>query len=301
MPQFFSNKRLILLLVGVIFLVALISFSLRDRQNASLPEQIIKDTVGFGQSLVAKPASYITGWINNVDALLNTYDENKRLKSRLEEFGTLQAKVNELKIENDKLKSLIGNKGDLRNFDSIKANVIARNPDQWEEKLILNEGSMSGVKANMAVLTAEGLVGKIVQTTPYTSQVELLSTNNTNYRVSAVVATKKSEAFGLVEGFDAKRGELILKRIDSSLPVKKGDKVTTSGLGGIFPKGVLIGEIKKVSTDDFGLTKLAYVKPAADFSMLDHVIIAKRQSMSVNGSDGNNTNTPITTGTGAGN
>lgn len=301
MPQFFSNKRLILLLVGVIFLVALISFSLRDRQNASLPEQIIKDTVGFGQSIVAKPASYITGFINNVDSLMNTYDENKRLKSRLEEFGTLQAKVNELKVENDKLKDLVGKKDDLRNFNPIQANVIARNPDQWEEKLILNEGSISGVKVNMAVLTSKGLIGKIVQTTPYTSQVELLSTNNTNYRVSAVVATKKSEAFGLIEGFDAKSGELILKRIDSSLPVKKGDKVSTSGLGGIFPKGVLIGEITKVSTDDYGLTKLAYVKPAADFSMLDHVIIANRQSMSIDGSDGNNTNKAITTNAGAGN
>lgn len=298
MPQFFSNKRLILLLVGVIFLVALISFSLRDRQNASLPEQIIKDTVGFGQSIVAKPASYLTGFVNNVDELLNTYDENKRLKSRLEEFGTLQAKVNELKVENDKLKDLVGKKDDLRSFNPIQANVIARNPDQWEEKLILNAGSMDGVKVNMAVLTSKGLIGKIVQTTPYTSQVELLSTNNSNYRVSAVVANKKSEAFGLVEGFDSKRGQLILKRIDSSLPVKKGDKVTTSGLGGIFPKGVLIGEITKVSTDDYGLTKLAYIKPAADFSMLDHVIIAKRQSISIDGSDGNNTNKMTTTGTG---
>ena len=74
--------------------------------------------------------------------------------------------------------------------------------------------------------------------------------------------------------------------------------MTTSGLGGIFPKGVLIGEVTKVSTDDFGLTKLAYVKPAADFSMLDHVVIAKRQSISVDGSDGNGTNKSITTETG---
>ncbi|AMW99493.1 rod shape-determining protein MreC [Rummeliibacillus stabekisii] len=288
MPQFFSNKRLILLLVGVILLVALISFTLRDRQ-ASLPEQIIKDTVGFGQSIVAKPASYITGLVNNVDDLMNTYEENKRLKSRLEEFGTLQAKVNELKVENDKLKDLVDKKDDLRNFNPIQANVIARNPDQWEEKLNLNEGSMNGVKVNMAVLTSKGLIGKIVQTTPYTSQVELLSTNNTNYRVSAVIANKKTEAFGLIEGFDPKRSELVLKRIDSSLAVKKGDKVTTSGLGGIFPKGILIGEVTKVSTDDYGLTKLAYVKPAADFSMLDHVVIAKRQSIAIDGSDGANT------------
>ncbi|MGE7622830.1 rod shape-determining protein MreC [Viridibacillus sp. NPDC096237] len=289
MPQFFSNKRLILLLVGVIFLVALISFSLRDRQNASLPEQIIKDTVGFGQSIVSKPAHYITGIFNNVDALLKTYDENKRLKSRLEEFAVLQGEVNDLKIENDKVRAIIDKKADLKKFNPIQATVIARNPDQWEEKLILDQGTMDGIKVNMAVRTSEGLIGKIVQTTPYTSEVELLTTNNPNYRVSAVVANKK-QVFGLIEGFDEKRNELILKRIDSSLNVKKGDKVMTSGLGGIFPKGILIGEVTKVTTDDYGLTKLAYVKPAANFSMLDHVIIAKRESINIDGSDGNSTN-----------
>ena len=70
MPRFFSNKRLILLLVGVIVLVALISFSLKDRQNASLPEQIVKDVVGFGQSLFSKPAHYITGVIGNIDGII---------------------------------------------------------------------------------------------------------------------------------------------------------------------------------------------------------------------------------------
>lgn len=290
MPQFLSNKRLIFLLIGVILLVALISWTLSDRDKVSLPEQIIKDTVGLGQNIVAKPAGYVTGLINSVDDLLNAYDENKRLKSRLEEFGTLQAEVNELEVENKKLQKLLDKKTDLRIYDPIQANVIARNPDQWEEKLILNEGSSNGVKNNMAVLTSEGLVGKVVQTTPYTSEVELLSTNNTNYRVSATVSSKGKEARGLIEGYDAKRGELMLKRIDSKLKIKKGDKVTTSGLGGIFPKGILIGEVTKVTTDDFGLTKLAYVKPAADFQMIDHVVIAKRQAIQVDGSDGDATN-----------
>lgn len=290
MPQFLSNKRLIFLLIGVILLVALISWTLSDRDKVSLPEQIIKDTVGLGQNIVAKPAGYVTGLINSVDDLLNTYDENKRLKSRLEEFGTLQAEVNELEVENKKLQKLLDKKTDLRIYDPIQANVIARNPDQWEEKLILNEGSSNGVKNNMAVLTSEGLVGKVIQTTPYTSEVELLSTNNTNYRVSATVSSKGKEARGLIEGYDAKRGELMLKRIDSKLKIKKGDKVTTSGLGGIFPKGILIGEVTKVTTDDFGLTKLAYVKPAADFQMIDHVVIAKRQAIQVDGSDGDATN-----------
>ncbi len=293
MPQFMNRKKFIFLIIGFVVVVALISLSLSDRQKTSLPEKIVKDTVGFAQSIVAKPTNYVTGFIKDIDAMVNTYEENKRLKERLEEFGTLKAEVTELNVENARLLKLVKKQDDLRKYDPIQANVIARNPDQWEEKLILNQGSNDGVKVNMAVLTAQGLVGKIVQTTPKTAEVELLSTNNTNYRVSATIANKKKETNGLIEGYDRKNGLLIMKRIDSELSVKKGDKVTTSGLGGIFPKGILLGEVTKVETDDYGLTKSAYIKPAADFTMLDHVVIAKRSSISVDGSDGASTNKTV--------
>ena len=82
-------------------------------------------------------------------------------------------------------------KEDLREFNPIQATVIARNPDQWEEKIIIDKGEIHGVKKNMAVMTSQGLVGKVILTTPYTSTVELLSTQNPNYRVSAVIADKK--------------------------------------------------------------------------------------------------------------
>jgi len=290
MPQFFSNKRLILLLVGVIFLVALISFSLRDRDHASLPEQIIKDVVGFGQSIFSKPTQYITGVFDNVDSLLNTYEENKRLKGRLEEFAKLQADVNDLASENTRLREIVDKKDDLRDYEPIQATVIARNPDQWEEKIILDRGTVHGVEKNMAVITAQGLIGKITLATPLTSTVELLSTQDPNYRVSAMVAGQK-EVFGLIEGYDDKRKELILKRIDSNIKIEKGQKIMSSGLGGIFPKGLLIGEITEVTTDDFGLTKLAYIKPAAEFALLDHVMIAKRSMVTIDGTDGENSTT----------
>ncbi len=289
MPHFFFNKKVILLLVGMVFLVALISFSLRDRTNATLPEQIIKDTVGVAQSIVAKPANYINGIFNNIDSLLNTYEENKRLKARLEDFAVVQAEATDLKSENKKLRELLGKTESLKAFNPIHATVIARNPDQWEEKIILDKGSSHGVQKNMAVMTAKGLVGKITLVTPFTSEVELLYTNNPNYRVSAMVLGEK-EAYGLIEGFDEERNELIMKRIDSSLKIKEGEQVVSSGLGGIFPKGVPIGEITEVSTDDHGLTKMAYVKPSAEFSILEHVVIAKRTSTAIDGSDGNATN-----------
>ena len=278
MPRFFSNKRLILLLVGVIVLVALISFSLRDRQNASLPEQVVKDVVGFGQSFFSKPTHYITGVIGNIDGVLNTYTENKKLKTRLSEYASIQAELSDVGAENDRLRAIIDKEENLRDFESIHATVIARNPDQWEEKVIIDKGEVHGIEKNMAVVTEGGqLAGKIVTVTPFTSTVELLTTENRDFRVSAVIPGKNA-TFGLIEGFDQTRSELIMKRIDSSFDVKPGEKVISSGLGGIFPKGLLIGEVTEVSTDDYGLTKLAYIRPAAKFSMLDHVIVAKRTS-----------------------
>lgn len=296
MPHF-SNKKLMILLVSVIFLVALIGFSLRDRHNATLPEQIIKDTVGFAQSIVAKPTNYITGIFSNINSLLNTYEENQRLKMRLEDFAVLQAEVSTLKSENTSLRELTTMENSLRDFDPIQATVIARNPDQWEEKIILNKGTANGVEKNMAVMTSRGLIGKIVIATPYTSEVELLYTNNENYRVSAIVLNEKNEeVYGLIEGYDIERNELLLKRIDSNIDLNVGEKVLSSGLGGIFPKGILIGEVTEVTTDDFGLTKMAYVKPAADFSLLENVIIAKRETIAIDGSDGNSTNKDLTNG-----
>jgi rod shape-determining protein MreC len=289
MFHFFSNKRLILLLLGVILLVALISFSLRDRDNVSLPEQLIKDGVGAGQMVFSGPAHFVTGIFDNVDSLLNTYQENKYLKSRLEEFAGVQAEVTDLRSENSELKALVGKEADMRDYNPIQATVIARNPDQWEEKVIINKGSSSGVLENMAVMTAQGLIGKVTLTTPFTSTVELISTQDPNYRVSAMVIGGKKDVFGLIEGYDSERRELLLKRIDADIDIKEGQQVVSSGLGGIFPKGIIIGEITEVAIDEFGLTKLAYIKPAAEFSLLNHVVIADRVMPEVDGEDNGET------------
>ena len=176
----------------------------------------------------------------------------------------------------------------LRAYEPVHATVISRNPDQWEEKIIIDKGEVHGIEKNMAVITANGFNWESCTCHTIYFTVELLSTENRNFRVAAVIPGEEA-AFGLIEGYDRKRSELIMKRIDSSFEVEVGQKVISSGLGGIFPKGLLIGEVTEVSTDDYGLTKLAYIRPAADFSMLDHVIIAKRSSITVEGTDGNGT------------
>ncbi|NNU91217.1 rod shape-determining protein MreC [Anoxybacillus sp. CHMUD] len=276
MPKFFLNKRLIILLVSIMVLVALIGFSLKERNELSWMEKFVKDTVVFMQSIVHKPAQFVAGFFENVNDLRHTYEENKRLKEHLEQYVLLQSEVESLKKENERLRELLNKKEGLRDFVAIQATVIGRNPERWEETLIVNKGSQHGVEKNMAVITPQGLIGKVRSVSPFSATVQLLSAKDRQNRISAFIQGDEN-VFGLIEGYDEERETLLLKRIPYDAKIEKGQRVFTSGLGGIFPKGLFIGEVEEVVADEYGLTQIAYIKPAANFYDIDDVIIVKRK------------------------
>ncbi|WMM90658.1 rod shape-determining protein MreC [Heyndrickxia coagulans] len=282
MPQFFLNKRLIVLLISVILLVAMIGFSIRERDRISKPEQFVRDIVGLGQSVIAKPANALAGFFDNIEDLKNTYTENKKLKSHLEQLTSLEAQNHELKKENENLRSIIKEKNSLGDSESIQAQVIARNPDNWYEQVVIDKGEVNGVTKNMAVVTSGGFLGKVTQVDKFYSTVELLSSPDETNRVSAKVQNAKKDAYGLIEGYDKKAKMLLLKQLDFNIKVKKGDHVVTSGLSGMFPSGLLIGDIEKVTPDENGLTQTAYVKPAANFYDVREVLIINRKAQKLN-------------------
>jgi rod shape-determining protein MreC len=275
MPQFFLNKRLIILLVSIIILVGLIGFSLNDRNNLSWPEQFLKDTVGWVQSVFHTPTQAVVNFFENVNDVKNTFEENKLLKSRLDEYAMLHENVQELEKENEQLRELLDKKESLRDFSSIQATVIARNPDRWHELVTVNKGEQHGVEKNMAVITSRGMIGKVKYVSQFTSTVQLLSDIDRTNRVSAFVRGNE-DVFGLIEGYDTERQALLFKRVPFDVDIKEDQTVITSGLGGSFPIGLVIGVIDEVTPDEYGLTQTAYVKPAANLYDIDHVMIIKR-------------------------
>lgn len=287
MPQFF-NKKLLLLLVGIIVLVALIGFSLRDREELSWPEQFLKDTAGWFINVFNKPVSGVTGLFEDISDLQNTYKENQKLKERLDEYVVLKSEVQDLKEENKNLRETLNKKDDLRDYSPVQATVIGRNPARWNELLIINKGSLNGIKKDMAVITAKGLVGKIKSVTNFTSTVQLLSSVDASTRVSAYIQGDK-KAFGLIEGFDDKTDKLMLKRIPYDKKIKKGSLVVTSGYGGVFPKGLQIGKVVDVKVDQYGLNQTAYLEPSTDFYDISDVMVVKRTVASGNEAGGDET------------
>ncbi|SDQ46268.1 rod shape-determining protein MreC [Virgibacillus subterraneus] len=274
----FQKKRLFILLIGIIILVAMIGFSLRDRDNLSTPEQFIKDTVGWAQNIIHTPVNYVTTIFTNIDDIKNTYNENQLLREKLAQYKSLVYEVQEIKEDNDELRETLNKTKSIQDYNPIQATVMSRSPEQWIEQVTINKGIQDGVKENMAVITAEGMVGKIQTVSQFTSTVKLLSGFDQFNRISATISQEESnDIFGLIEEYDDESNNLLFKIIEeSNKDIEKGELVVSSGMGGVFPAGLPIGTVKEVKPDQYGLTRTALIEPAADMYEINNVIVVNR-------------------------
>lgn len=276
---FFRKKRLFIILIGIIVLVALIGYSLQEREKLTTFEQFIKDTVGWAQNAIHMPVDYLTSIVSNIGDLKDTYQENQILKEKLAETKGLIYEVQEVKKENEELRQILDKEETLRDFRSIQATVTARSPERWVQQVTINKGLQHGVDVNMAVITSQGMVGKIQSASQFTSTVQLLTGFDQFNRISATISREgENDSFGLIEAYDKESHSLHIKLIEESeKDVEEGDLVVSSGMGGIFPAGLLIGTVKEVAPDQYGLTQTALVEPAANFYEINNVIVVDRK------------------------
>lgn len=274
----FRKKRLFTILIGIIILVALIGFSLKDRANLSTGEQFVSDIIGMAQNAISIPIKYVTNIFGNIDDIRDTYDENQILREKLAEYKGLIYEVQELKAENEELRALVDKADSLRSYNPIHATVTARSPERWIDQVTIDKGTLAGVKENMAVITAEGMVGKIQSASKLTSTVQLLTGFDEFNRISATISREEgNDIFGLIEEYDKETDSLLFKIIEESdKDLKEGELVVSSGMGGIFPAGLPIGTVKEVIPDQYGLTRTALVEPAANMYEINNVVVVER-------------------------
>ncbi|GEL07132.1 rod shape-determining protein MreC [Salisediminibacterium halotolerans] len=277
MSPFFSNKKLIVLLVCIILLVALVGYSTSDRKTLTWPEQLVQDSVGTVQSAFSRPAHLVAGFFGNIQDIRNVYEENRILKSQLDDYASTQVELEELRRQNEELQGQLDLEEDLFDYTSRSALVIQRSPDRWNEQIGINKGSQNGIEENQAVMTSKGLIGKVDQVSQFSATVQLLSDTDVTNRISAIVSSDETIQ-GFIEGIDEETGHLRFSKIDMEADLEDGQTVSTSGLGGVFPAGLEIGEIVDYENDEYGLTKTAFVEPSAEFYHLDHVMIVDRSA-----------------------
>ncbi|WP_077621361.1 rod shape-determining protein MreC [Sediminibacillus massiliensis] len=275
--SFFRRTRLFIILIGIIILVASIGFSLRDREELTTAEEFLKDTTGWLQNIVHRPAQFTSNIFSNIDEIRNVYEENQLLKERLADNKSLLYEIQELKQDNEELRSTLDKTESITDYEPIQASVIARSPERWFKEVTINKGKQHGLEVNMAVITGEGMIGKVQSTSEFTSTVQLLSGFDRSNRISVTVSQEENEnETGFVIGYDEDREALMLKLNSYDSEIEDGSLVVSSGMGGVFPRGLEIGTIEEVQPDQYGLTQMAYVTPAANLEDMDHVIIVNR-------------------------
>lgn len=268
-----GNKRLFILLMGLILFIAVMGFTLGSRTKLSWPEKFVKDTVGFVQYVFYKPAGYVAGLFEDISELHALQEENEQLKIALSHYTRDKAYYNWIEQENERLKNdlkFTNAQKEMYDYTWKIAHVISVNDDPVNRTIVLNIGGREGVKEGMAVHSAEGLVGIISHVSNFTATVKLVTTmdaRDPNSNGIAVTAQgKENQIFGVIESFDKTSGNFLMSRIDDKKTLAKGDLIVSSGIGGVFPRGMIIGKVTDIQVGEFGLTYTATVKPAASFT-----------------------------------
>jgi rod shape-determining protein MreC len=239
MFKLMGNKRLFMLLVAIMVFIAVMGFSLGGRGAVSWPEKFVADTVALGQGLVYKPVRSVAGFFEDIRMLKIIYEENRALRLTLAQYARDTARLNDLEAQNERLKEALEFTERQKNADNYKyhiAEVIGVSPDPYNSTVKINLGERDGMKIDMAVVTVDGLIGRIVQVTPFTSNVQLITDLNGveggTKAISATVKGSESESFGMIESYDKEQGLLVMTKIDpDDKQLDKGDTVITSGLG----------------------------------------------------------------------
>jgi rod shape-determining protein MreC len=213
---------------------------------------------------------------NHLQELEGVREENRQLHRKIMELSIKNSRLTEEHLENSRLRELLGFKSQLRQL-VIPADVIASEPNRRAFTVMINKGQRDQVRRNMPVVNMYGLVGKILDVSAHTAVVQLLI--EPSFRASAQV--QRSRVMGII-----KPGAGMTLRLDNvplAEDVKEGDRVITSGLGGVFPSGIEIGMVVSAQNEEafsqdyqtFGIFKMIQVSPSVDFSTLEELFVLK--------------------------
>lgn len=219
--------------------------------------------VGAAGEFVTTPLRSVGRWSSN---LIVSRSEAATLRKQNAELRARVAELEEARLENARLRALIGmtQRGKLK---ALGAGVIGRPTGTWEGFITIDRGKADGVEPGMAVTGASGLLGRTTDVTAHTARVQLI----TDQRSGVAAMVQSSRAPGIVSG--SLEGNLRMNYVSRETTVRPGDVVVTSGLGGVYPKGLLIGDVVKVHKDPGELYQAIDIRPTAHISGIEEVLV----------------------------
>lgn len=267
----FFKKYMYPLLTGAGILAALLifSFNIPHNREANIIEQSVLGILSPLLQPVHRTGTFIENIWNSYIQLVDTHRENMKLREDIRVLNQRMNQANEALLANQRLERLLDMKKDVK-AATISATVIGEDVTSWFRTLVINRGSSSGIREGMAVISADGVVGQTIKVSSSSSRVLLLTDHASG--ISATI--QRTRARGVVKGISDSLCSLEFTTREEE--VKVGDTVVTSGIGGVFLKGLPIGVVTMVKRGEYGIFQTISIRPAVNIRHLEEVLIIQR-------------------------
>lgn len=269
----YNKKRfgIVGVILTVVLLIVIVIFTNVQNNQLSYIENIANKIVMPIQNGLTYLKNKVKGNSSFFENVNNLKTENDHLQNKNKELEEKLRELESIKAENESLKQYLNLTEKYSDYATIPADVINRDISNYSRIIVINVGTDEGVKEGMTVISAEGLVGHVISTTKDTAKVQTII--DTSSSTSSLISTSRESI--VCKGILNDDKNLRAMYIPTDATVSQGDTIETSGLGGIYPKGIYIGTVSRVENTVDLTNRYALVKAAVDFNKLEAVLVIK--------------------------
>ena len=266
----FKNKLAVTIVVLSVAFLGIIAFSLKS--NSNIISSGVGSVISPLQKIIYNANDKLKGSFEFLVNFSKVKQENEELAKKNAELENKLIEYNRMKDENTRLREMFDYSQAHENYNYLGCNIVGYSGGDISNGYIIDKGINDGVKRDMIVITPAGLVGKVTKSESNYSIVQTIL--NENIAVASMVESTR-ETTGILQGAtdNKNKNSTILSNIPIDSEIKEGDIILTSGLGGMYPQEIRIGEVISVDVDSVGIMKKAIVKPYVDFNKLEELFV----------------------------
>ncbi len=277
MRRIFSNKLVIIALI-IVILLTLVVVSHNEKSGVNVVSNIISIPATPLQKAFSFMKEKVEDFFGYFEDSKEIRTENIELQDRINELEQAVLDFDKLQKENKELRDALNFRDQYDEYDFVGCSIIAKDPGNWFNVFTINRGSKDSIEANSPVVTAYGLVGRVSKTDLVSSKVVSM------IDIESTVSARLSNSRDLI----VVRGDVELRSkglcradyIPPNTDIMPGDIVETSGIGGIYPKGIIIGKVVSVVSNEGQYDSYAIIEPVVDFKRLEEVLVLRKGALS---------------------
>ncbi|MEG0804696.1 MAG: rod shape-determining protein MreC [Pygmaiobacter sp.] len=271
MKEFFGTIKFKILLAIVVVLTGVMTYAAANGRLTAAPQELLGAAAVPFQKLAASISRASESFVNKYILIDKVAKENEELKQELIELREQMVDYDAIKAENEQLRKASGILEENPSYEVVNANVIGRDALEKYYSFTIDKGMRHGVEVKDCVISGEGIVGRVIEVGPNYAKVSTIL--DPSVSVGAIVSRTRDN--GLIGGnaklaMDKKCAMTLLAR---DTLAAKGDKITTTGLGGIFPKGLLVGTVEEILPETSGTSMYAVIEPITNIESIKMVMV----------------------------